>query len=221
MISNTAQQGTGMLAMFVNLDPRWVDDFRTWLKKDMFSARMNIGFHACASYDLLPETNAAKLPNQAFLTVYETASLGILYSEPYQALRRKRDTKDAAFHQRFLDAERYTLSWVGPELSAGRPGFLPFVYVDRFDLTTRNVQKFNQWFIDEYLPGCEEIESLTRLRRYRVIEGNRSILLFHEFDDISAINDKAWNTLRRNEVWRNVAIDQGSSAAYRRVISEN
>ena len=221
MISNTAQQGTGMLAMFVNLDPRWRDDFRIWLKEDMFSARMNIGFNACASYDLLPETNAAKIPNPAFLTVYETASLGILYSEPYQALRRKRDTKDAAFHQRFLDAERYTLSWVGPELSAGTPGLLPFVYVDRFDLATKNLQKFNQWFIDEYLPGCEEIESLVRLRRYTIIEGNRRVFLFHEFDDIYAITDKAWNTLRRNEVWRNVAIDQGSSAAYRRVISEN
>ena len=220
MISNTAQQGTGMLAMFVNLDPRWVDDFRIWLKEDMFPARMNIGFHACASYDLLPETNAAKLPNPVFLTVYETASLGNLYSEPYQALRRKRDTKDAVFHQRFLDAERYTLSWVGPELSSGTSGFLPFVYVDRFDLTTKNVQKFNQWFIDEYLPGCEEIESLVRLRRYTTIEGNRRVFLFHEFDDIYAINDKAWNTLRGNEVWKNVAIDQGSSAAYRRIISE-
>ena len=112
------------------------------------------------------------------------------------------------------------MSWVGPELSAVTPGFLPFVYVDRFDLTTKNFQKFNQWFIDEYLPGCEEIESLVRLRRYTTIEGNRRVFLFHEFDDIYAINDKAWNTLRGNEVWKNVAIDQGSSAAYRRIISE-
>jgi hypothetical protein len=44
--------------------------------------------------------------------------------------------------------------------------------------------------------------------------------VFHEFDDISAINDKAWNKLRGNKVWKNVAIDPGRSAAYRRVISE-
>ena len=219
MISDIATQGTGMLAMFVNLDPRWVDDFRIWLKEDMFTARMDIGFRACASYDLLSETDDKSL-NPAFLTVYETASLGVLYSEPYQALRRNRDTKDAAFHQRFLDAERYILSWVGQELSAGTPGFLPFVYVDRFDLTTKNVQKFNQWFIDEYLPGCEGIESLVRLRRYTTIEGNRKVFVFHEFDDISAINDKAWNKLRGNKVWKNVASDPGRSAAYRRVISE-
>jgi len=218
MISNTAQQGTGMLAMFVNLDPGWRDEFRVWLKEDMFTARMKIGFHACASYDLLPETDVVKTPNQAFLTVYETASLGILYSEQYQALRRKRDAKDAAFHQKFLDAERYTLSWVGPELSAGTPGFLPFVYVDRFDLTTENVQKFNQWFIDEYLPACEEIESLVRLRRYTVIEGNRSIFLFHEFDDVSAINNDLWKTLRKNMAWDGKKSHLGGPAAYKQII---
>ena len=48
MISDIAQQGTGMLAMFVNLDQKWRNDFRIWLKEDMFTARLNIGFQACA-----------------------------------------------------------------------------------------------------------------------------------------------------------------------------
>ena len=46
MISDVTERGTGMLAMFVDLDDEWHKEFRTWLQEDMFTARLNIGFHA-------------------------------------------------------------------------------------------------------------------------------------------------------------------------------
>ena len=219
MISDTAQQGTGMLAMFVNLDQKWRNDFRIWLKEDMFTARLNIGFQACASYDLIPEVNTTKGHAQAFLTICQTASLGVLYSEPYQELRRYRDAKDAEFHNRFLDVERYTLSWVGPEVSDNTSEFAPIIYVDRFNLTDANNQVFNQWFVDSYLSGCEKIKSIIRVRRYTAVEGIPEIFLLHELKDLAALNDRDWETLRENEAWQLPKIHGGGSAAYKRVIS--
>ena len=219
MISDIATQGTGMLAMFVNLDQELHAEFRVWLEQDMFTARINIGFEACASYDLIPETNTDKEYSQTFLTVYRTASLGVLYSKPYQRLREARDAKDAEFHEKFLDVERYTLSWVGPELSGETLEFAPLIYVDRFDVTDEDKQEFNKWFVGEYLPACEKIKSMTRLRRYTAMEGFKNTLLFHEFDNVSAVNDKLWETLRERTSRDQIIRRSGGSAGYRRVIS--
>ena len=218
MISDVTERGTGMLAMFVDLDDEWHKEFRTWLQEDMFTARLNLGFHACASYDLITDMNTIRTHSRSFLTVYETASLGVLYSEPYQDLRRERDRKDADFHARFLSVERYTLNWVGPELAWQTPGFAPFVYVDRFDLISGKAQKFNQWFVNEYMPACQEMNFPMRLRRYTAIEGIPRIFLLHEFDDLSVIKDTGWNTLRRNRAWEDVTSYGGGFAAYKRII---
>ena len=219
MISDVAQMGTGMLAMFVNLNDEWQEEFRIWLQENMFTARLNIGFHACASYDLVNEANGVASPSPYFLTVYETASLGVLYSEPYQDLRCERNQQDAAFHERFRDTERYTLAWVGPELAGGKPGFSKFVYVDRFDLNVGKAQQFNQWFVNVYLPACEEIKSLVRVRRYTAVEGSPRIFIFHEFEDSSALAGKDWITLRGNQAWTEIEPHLGGSGAYERVIS--
>jgi hypothetical protein len=50
---NAPSRGTGILAMFVDLDPEPLAEFRPWLVEDMFAARLDIGFHACARYDLI------------------------------------------------------------------------------------------------------------------------------------------------------------------------
>ena len=219
MISDIATQGTGMLAMFVNLDQEYRKEFRVWLKQDMFTARIKIGFEACASYDLLPGTDAGKERSQSFLTVYQTPSLGVLYSQPYQRLREVRDKKDAEFHKKFLDAERYTLSWVGPELASETREFAPLIYVDRFDVIDEDKEEFNKWFVSEYLPACEKIKSMTRLRHYTAMEGFKNTLLFHEFDNVSAVNDKLWETLRERTSRDQIIRRSGGSAGYRRVIS--
>ena len=218
MFSDVAQLGTGMLAMFVNLDTEWHKEFRTWLQEDMFTARLNIGFNACASYDLIHGTNSLVASAQTFLTLYETASMGVLYSEPYQSLRRERNSKDVTFHERFLDTERYILSWVGPELAGGEPGFSPFLFLDRFDLSAENNQDFNFWFVTEYLPACDEINGLIRLRRFTTIEGGSGIFLFHEFDELSALTGEAWNSIRGNAAWDRVNHHRGGSVSYQRVI---
>lgn len=172
--------GTGLLAIFCDLDEADQSDFRPWLTEDMFPARMAIGFNACASYDRVAGEG------QQFLTLYEMPSLGHLYGEAYQGLRRQRKPRDAAYHKKFRNPDRYTLAWSGPELRSPKHEtheFGPFIQIDRFDLEASDTQAFNIWFVADYLPRISRQMDDIRIRRYLSMEGQVSHVVLHEAED--------------------------------------
>lgn len=228
MILRTPSGGTGLLMLFCNLDPAWHDAFRRWLVEDMFPARLAIGFNACASYDRIDAaTGAAR-----YLTLYETPALGDLYGAAYQGLRSNRDVRDAAFHARFRDLDRSTLAWVGPEFArsngaAGTPtcaSFAPFVAVRRFALPADSVARFNQWYVDAYLPACAAITGIARVRRYVTVEAagapDAAHVLLHEFTQQSVRDDPRWHDLACAPAWSWTVPDGSAGALYRRVVSQ-
>lgn len=189
-IIDTTPGGTGLLAVFCDLDDPDRADFRPWLQEDMFPARMAIGFNACASYDLIAGAG------QQFLTLYEMPNLGYLYGEAYQALRRTREPRDAAYHQKFRNPDRYTLTWAGPELgtrTGGAGSLASFIQIDRFDLAESDIQTFNFWFATEYLPTIERNRDDIRVRRYLSMEGPHPHVVLHEsrspFDSKEDVGD--------------------------------
>ena len=170
-------RGTGLLAIFCDLDAEDRLDFRPWLTEDMFPARMRIGFNACASYDRVAGEG------QQFLTLYEMPSLGHLYGEAYQGLRRDRKPRDAAYHEKFRNPDRYTLAWAGPELAApdlGDTAQGTLIRVDRFDLDASGAQDFNIRFITRYLPKLVRSADVVGLRRYLAMEGSPSHLVIRD-----------------------------------------
>lgn len=208
-ISDTPGRGTGLLAIFCDLDVDDRADFRPWLIEDMFPARMQIGFNACASYDRVAGEG------QQFLTLYEMPSLGHLYGEAYQGLRRVRKPRDAAYHEKFRNPERYTLAWTGPELaSVGRMDATlgEFIRVDRFNLNPSAVQDFNIQFVTRYLPAMAQSADVIRLRRYLSMEGSPSHLLLREYADSMEYADPLWQDLGED-------VKELRSALYRRVIA--
>ncbi len=210
----------GMLAIFCDMGDQWHEEFRMWLSEDMFPARMRIGFPACSSYDAVSgEEGADADGSQAvappFLTIYETSSAADLYGEAYQRLRRDRDPRDAAMHERMIGMERYALSLVGPILSRDGDGFAHYVYVDRFDLRPAEVQAFNIWFEGEYLPWCSKLAGLIRVRRYLAMEGAPRHFILHEFDGVAFKDDPLWRALRKSKEWTLSAMTYGAPALYK------
>ena len=126
LISKKPNRGTSLLALFIDIEEKWREGFREWLERDMFTARLKIGFRACASYNILSSVSDLSSPSSKYLTVYEVDTLGDLYSSPYQNLRKFRDKTDLEFHERFINPHRYTLNWIGPELSGGGKSFSRF-----------------------------------------------------------------------------------------------
>ena len=190
-IRTVAAGGTGLLAIFVDLDPVDQPGFRPFLAEDMFPPRRKIGFGPAASYD--PVSGAG----QQFLTMYVTPSLGELYGAPYQGLREQRGERDALYHDRFRNQDRYVAAWTGPEISSAQPAtFASYVYVDRFDVSVGEVQAFNTWFMCDYLPIMAELSGLLSVRRYLAVEGSPANIVLHELADPSTVDGEAWRAAR-------------------------
>jgi hypothetical protein len=227
VITNRPTSGTGLLLLLCNLDPQWHREFRAWLAEDMFPARLAIGFRACASYDRI---DADAKPGAArFLTLYDVDSVGELYAAPYQGLRSHRDARDAAFHRRFRDLHRATLTWVGPELARPRAGsddgagFAPFVGLTRFAVADERVAAFNAWLVDRYLPRCATLGGVARVRRYLDVEAaprdRCAHTVLHELTGDEATAAASWADLCADTGWEMVERDPAASDGFRRVLA--
>mgnify|MGYP001198685826 FL=1 len=176
-VSDMPNNGSAMLAIFCDLSPEDQSQFRPWLLEDMFPARLTIGFRNCASFDLV------KGEGPEFVTLYETPSLGHLYDVPYRALRELRTPRDAAYHKKFLNPERYTLAWTGPEITRKTDDFATYIKIDRFNLKNHLIEEFNTWFFSTYISAfVRSVETLS-LRRYISVEGSHNYFIVHEIID--------------------------------------
>ena len=213
----SALAGTGLLAIFCDLEARWHEEYRDWLREEMFPARLAVGFRRCASYDLLPgEGDDRSSSAPPFLTLYEAPSVADLYGQPYQALRENRSERDRAFHDRMMGTERYTLAAAGPSPGGGQGGGLaPFVFVDRFDLRPEAVEGFSIWFENEYAPWCAKAPGFVRLRRYLAMEGAPRHFVLHEFGEEAFAQSSLWRALRQEGRWASCAMTHGSPGLYR------
>jgi hypothetical protein len=220
MISSHPTTGTGMLAVFCDLEPKWHREFREWLRDDMMPARMRIGFPAAASYDRIEGARDNSVGIEPFVTAYETASHGDLYGAPYQALRVDRDQRDKDFHARFIAPARYTLAWLGPELATpGQTGFSPVAVFDRIDLPEAAIQDFNIAYWTRSLPVIAGVRGLVRARRYLAMEGHPRHILVHEFAEPAALDDPAWREARDALTRHLPPGARRTSGAYRCVLS--
>jgi hypothetical protein len=176
-VSDMPNNGSAMLAIFCDLSPEDQSQFRPWLLEDMFPARLKIGFRNCASFDLV------KGEGPEFVTLYETSSLGHLYDVPYRALRELRTPRDAAYHKKFQNPERYTLAWTGPEITRKTDDFATYIKIDRFNLKNHLIEEFNTWFFSTYISAfVRSVETLS-LRRYISVEGSHNYFIVHEIID--------------------------------------
>ena len=176
-VSDMPNNGSAMLAIFCDLSPEDQSQFRPWLLEDMFPARLKIGYRNCASFDLV------KGEGPEFVTLYETSSLGHLYDVPYRALRELRTPKDAAYHKKFQNPERYTLAWTGPEIARKTDDFATYIKIDRFNLKNHLIEEFNTWFFSTYISAfVRSVETLS-LQRYISVEGSHNYFIVHEIID--------------------------------------
>ena len=214
--------GSGLLAVFCDLAPEHLDEFRPWLAEDMFPPRMAIGFGPAASFDLAPELSpgpqAGACTPQSHVTLYVTPGLSDLYGAPYQGLRVERAPRDAAYHnQRMQNQARYVASRLGG-IESGEPAFAPFILIDRFDLAPDGIQAFNIWFETAYLPTCAGLPGLMRVSRYLAMEGDCRHLLVHEFASGEGLADPRFGEMRNAGQWDHCRFAPGAPATYRKVI---
>ena len=177
-LTNKPANGSGLLAIFCDLDPKDQKEFHPWLLNEMFPARLKIGFNSCASFEKLSGDG------QKFLTLYEVDDIISLYDRPYQKLRENRSQLDTKFHESFINPSRYILTLIPPLLEKDHSGFLDYVKITRETITGANIQKYHSNFIAKI-----NNLNLLPLRRYITVEGEHDNFTIIEADEINKIID--------------------------------
>ena len=177
-LTNKPANGSGLLAIFCDLDPKDQKEFHPWLLNEMFPARLKIGFNSCASFEKLSGDG------QKFLTLYEVDDIISLYDRPYQKLRENRSQLDTKFHESFIKPSRYILTLIPPLLEKDHSGFLDYVKITRETITGANIQKYHSNFIAKI-----NNLNLLPLRRYITVEGEHDNFTIIEADEINKIID--------------------------------
>lgn len=178
-LTNKPANGSGLLAIFCDLDPKDQKEFHPWLVNEMFPARLKIGFNSCASFEKISGDG------QKFLTLYEVDSIVSLYDRPYQNLRENRSPLDTKFHKSFINPSRYILTLIPPSIEKDHSGFLDYIKITRETITGTDVQKYHSNFITK-------INNLNQLplRRYITIEGGHHNFTIIEAKEINKIIDQ-------------------------------
>jgi len=177
-LTNKPINGSGLLAIFCNLNEEDQNEFHPWLFNEMFPARLKISFNSCASFEKIDGDG------QKFLTLYEVDNIGYLYDKPYQSLRENRSPLDLKFHKNFLNPSRYTLQLISPSLEKGQKGFLNYIRVLRKNLNNADAQKYYSNFISQL-----HNNKILPLRSYINIEGEHNNFTIIESDEIDKLNE--------------------------------
>ena len=177
-LTNKPANGSGLLAIFCDLDPKDQKEFHPWLLNEMFPARLKIGFNSCASFEKLSGDG------QKFLTLYEVDDIISLYDRSYQKLRENRSPLDTKFHESFINPSRYILTLIPPLLEKDHSGFLDYVKITRETITGANIQKYHSNFIAKI-----NNLNLLPLRRYLTVEGEHDNFTIIEAEEINKIID--------------------------------
>ena len=177
-LTNKPANGSGLLAIFCDLDPKDQKEFHPWLLNEMFPARLKIGFNSCASFEKISGDG------QKFLTLYEVDNIVSLYDRPYQKLRENRSPLDTKFHESFINPSRYILTLIAPLIEKDHSGFLDYVKIKRETITGANVQQYHSNFITKI-----NNLNLLPLRRYITVEGEHDNFTIIEAEEINKIID--------------------------------
>jgi len=177
-LTNKPINGSGLLAIFCNLNEEDQNEFHPWLLNEMFPARLKISFNSCASFEKIDGDG------QKFLTLYEVDNIGYLYDKPYQSLRENRSSLDTKFHKNFLNPSRYTLQLISPSVEKGQKGFLNYIRVLRKNLNSADAQKYYSNFISDL-----HNNKILPIRSYINIEGEHNNFTIIESDEIDKLNE--------------------------------
>ena len=177
-LTNKPINGSGLLAIFCNLNKEDQNEFHPWLLNEMFPARLKIGFNSCASFEKIDGDG------QKFVTLYEVDNIVYLYDKPYQKLRENRSPLDAKFHKSFLNPSRYTLQLIPPSIEKDKKGFLNYIKISRQNINSFDIQKYYSNFISNI-----HDQNTLPIRRYINVEGEHNNFTIIESDEIDKLNE--------------------------------
>ncbi len=175
---------TGLLAVWMEVDPLAEDDLNAWYTKEHLPERAGVpGFHNAIRY-----VSTAGEPK--YMAVYDLDSLDVLKSEAYMALRKGASpwTKRIAASLNQNIRSEYEL-----QHSAGRGSNKPApnIVLMRYNVDPAHEAEFNAWH-NEYLDALAAVPGALRIRRFQCTTNQPKYLAFYELENPDVMQSEAW-----------------------------
>jgi hypothetical protein len=190
-----AKKGTGVMMVFVDVDPEMDADFNAWYNQEHVPDLLGMpGFLNAARYQALKG-------GPRYLACYELESVEALQSPEYLEIRRNPSewTKKMSLAVNGHNYVRnvYTQIYPGendPHLM-GR-GMAPALQIGRMEVPQQIEAKYNDYYDNVRTPGNLKVPGCIAVRRYHAVEGGPKYMTMYEFEHEKVPETAPWNERR-------------------------
>lgn len=183
---------TGLLLVAIDVPTDVEVEFHRWYDTEHVPERTAIeGFDAVTRWHLA----SGDLP--AHLALFELASVDVLASGPYAALKAKGDTAwTEALRPRFLRTLRRQLGLVADY--GGMPGTAAACVVAVTDLPDDVTEPYREWYDTAHGPAVAAVPGVVRARRYEAADNaSPAHVTVLELEDLAVLQGDAYAEAKR------------------------
>ena len=189
------KKGTGVMMVFVDIDPEMDADFNAWYNQEHVPDLLGMpGFLNAARYQALKG-------GPRYLACYELESVGALQTPEYLEIRRNPSewTRKMSLAVNGHNYARNVYTQIYPEKNdahlLGR-GMAPALQIGRMEVPQQIEAKYNDYYDNVRTPGNLKVPGCIAVRRYHAVEGGPTYMTMYEFEHERVPETPAWHERR-------------------------
>ncbi|HZA25901.1 MAG TPA: DUF4286 family protein [Dehalococcoidia bacterium] len=187
-----AKKGTGVMMVFVDVDPEMDADFNAWYNQEHIPDLLRMpGFLNAARYEALKG-------GPRYLACYELESVEALQSPEYLEIRRNPSewTKKMSLSVNGRNYVRNVYAQIYPQENdvhlLGR-GMAPALQIGRMEVPQDIEARYNEYYDNMRTPGNLKLPGCIAVRRYHAVEGGPKYMTMYEFEHEKVPETVAWH----------------------------
>jgi hypothetical protein len=214
-------RGTGLLMVWVDIDPQHEDGFNRWYDEEHVADLLKVpGFLSAGRY-------VALKGGPKYLAFYELDSPDVLRSAAFLDVRHRPSPLGLQYapgrigRNYILNGYRQIFpSRTHPIEQTREPA--PFLQMGRIAIPAAVEEEFNDWYNTAYIPPYLAVPGCLGARRFVALDGQPKYLTLYEFEHAGVSESEPWDKARDGNPWSFrirpfMRHDQGSPGVYRRI----
>lgn len=215
------KKGTGLLLVYVDIDPEHEADFNAWYDEEHVNDLHALpGFLDAARYQALKG-------GPRYLACYELESVAALQSEAYRHFRSHPSewTRRVSLSTKGRNYSRLVCTQIYPTENdphvLGR-SMAPALQIGRMQVPPAIEAKYNEYYDTVRTPANLEVPGCLAVRRYHAVEGEPKYVTVYEFEHEKVPETQDWNARRAQDrmhetIGGTYGHAPGSPGVYRRI----
>ncbi len=188
----TAQSGTGLLAVWTDIDPAVEEEFNAWYNTEHIPQLLGLPGFLSARRDLAVEGKPK------YVALYTLADENVLKSDEFRHVQANRTPWSHRMVSYFRNTETGLYRQIfdhgaPPEKDAN------VVLSVQLNVPSDKESEFNEWYNVDHVPALVGVPGVLCARRYVAVKGEPKYLALYEMDDAAILGSQEWNTARNSD----------------------